>query len=169
MVLRHAVQQICKKALIEARKIEQAFTQQLAERKNARPAYPRYNSGYPQQAYSLHYEGICSHLSIEDFSRVDAMIALRMRANGHSPNAVFSAIRECAPTIRTEREKRRNWSAYAERTVNYAFGVAGDRDLIKYGKYMGTWQRIENLTQAAFHTEASEQTSYQTQSFRRLY
>ena len=72
------------------------------------------------------------------------MIALRMRANGHSPNAVLSDIRECAPTIRTGTAKRRNWPAYAERTVNYAFGYTGDKDLRRYDKYKLLWARIEN-------------------------
>ena len=143
VVLRHAVQQICKKALIEARKIEQAFTQQLAARKKVRPDYLSLNPGDPHTAYFLHYENIRSHLSIEDFSRVDAMIALRMRANGHSPNAVLSAIRECAPTIRTGRDKRRDWADYAARTVNYAFGVAGGRDLQRNKKYINLWIQIE--------------------------
>jgi len=148
VLLRHAVQQICKKALIEARKIEQALAQQLAERKKARPVYPAFTSGDPQQAYFLHYENIRAHLSIEDFSRVDAMIALRMRANGHSPNAVLTAIRECAPTIRTGRDKRRNWPAYAERTMNYAFGFAGDRDLQRNERYLGLWRKIEGISES---------------------
>ena len=75
---------------------------------------------------------------------MDAMIALRMRANGHSPNAVLSAIREYAPVIRTGTDKRRNWPAYAERTVNYAFGYTGYKDLRRYDKYKLLWARIEN-------------------------
>ncbi len=72
------------------------------------------------------------------------MIALHMRANGYSPNAVLSAIRECAPTIRTGTDKRRNWDAYAERTTNYAFGFAGDRDLMKNERYRKLWLKIED-------------------------
>ena len=37
-------------------------------------------------------KNIRGHITVEDFSRVDAMIALRMRANGHSPDAVLAAI-----------------------------------------------------------------------------
>jgi len=81
--------------------------------------------------------------TVEDFSRVDAMIALRMRANGHSPEAVLAAIRDCAPSIRTGIEKRRNWPAYAERTINYAFGYAGDRDLQRNAQYIELWRKIE--------------------------
>lgn len=71
------------------------------------------------------------------------MIALRMRANGHSPDAVPAAIGDCAPSIRTGTEKRRNRPAYAERTMNYAFGYAGDRDLQRNARYLKLWQEIE--------------------------
>ncbi len=142
--LRHAIQQVCRKAIVEARKIEQTMAKQAAERKKARPAYAVFNPGDPQQAYFAHYDNIRSHLTIEDFSRVDSMIALRMRANGHSPEAVLAAIRDCAPQIRTGTEKRRNWPAYAERTMNYAFGFAGDRDLQRNARYINLWKKIEN-------------------------
>ena len=74
------------------------------------------------------------------------MIALMMRANGHSPEAVLAAIRDCAPQIRTGTEKRRDWQRYAERTMNYAFGYAGDRDLIKNKQYKKFWQSVESAT-----------------------
>ena len=44
----------------------------------------------PQAAYFAHYENIRAHITVEDFSRVDAMIALRMRANGHSRKQCLS-------------------------------------------------------------------------------
>ena len=140
-LLRFAVQQICKKALVEARKLEQAFMAKMKQRQKTVFAPSVQTS--PQTAYFAHYENIRAHLTIEDFSRVDAMIALRMRANGHSPEAVLAAIRDCAPSIRTGMEKRRNWPAYAERTMNYAFGYAGDRDLQKNARYLGLWRNIE--------------------------
>lgn len=67
------------------------------------------------------------HFLIEDFSRVDVMIVLWMRANGHSPQAVLDVSRDCAPAIREGSAKRRNWQAHAEHTMNYAFGYVGDR------------------------------------------
>lgn len=97
-----------------------------------------------RKAYFAHYKNIRSHLTIEDFARVDAMIALRMRANGHPSEAVLAAIRDCAPQIRIGTKKRRNWPAYAERTMNYAFGFAGDRDLQRNARYLELWKRIEN-------------------------
>mgnify|MGYP000150400784 CR=1 FL=1 len=81
---------------------------------------------------------------IEDYSRVDAMIALRMRANGHSWEAVAETIRTCAPTIRDPKAGR-NWQRYAERTADYAFGIAGDWDLERNARYWEMWRRIEWL------------------------
>ena len=134
---------------MEARKIEQELAREEAARRRAKPpTYIPLTPGNPQSAYFAHYENIRSHISIEDFSRVDAMIALRMRANGHSPEAVFTAIRDCAPEIREGTAKRRNWAAYAERTMNYAFGYAGDRDLQRNERYLGLWRKIENLPNA---------------------
>ena len=129
-------------------KLEQAMSNMAAERRKSKPVFTVLNHGNPQQAYFAHYENIRSHLTIEDYSRVDAMIALRMRANGHSPEAVLAAIRDCAPQIRTGTEKRRNWPAYAERTMNYAFGYAGDRDLLKNARYLELWHRVENKEKA---------------------
>ncbi len=143
-LLRFAVQQVCKKALVEARKLEQAFQAKMKQRQQT--AFAPTIQTSPQAAYFAHYENIRSYITVEDFSRVDAMIALRMRANGHSPEAVLTAIRDCAPQIRTGTEKRRDWQRYAERTMNYAFGYAGDRDLIKNEQYKKFWQSVEFVT-----------------------
>ncbi len=144
-LLRFAVQQICKKAIVEARKLEQAFQAKMRQRQKTVFAPTVQTS--PQAAYFAHYENIRAHITVEDFSRVDAMIALRMRANGHSPEAVLAAIRDCAPSIRTGTEKRRNWQSYAERTANYAFGYAGDRDLQRNANYLQLWQKIECISE----------------------
>ena len=81
-------------------------------------------------------------MTIEDYSRVDAMIALRMRSNGHSRESVEETIHICAPTIR-DSPTGRNWQRYAERTVNYAFGPAGDRDLERNARYRELWGKVE--------------------------
>ena len=73
---------------------------------------------------------------------MDAMIALRMRSNGHSRESEEEAIHICAPTIR-DSPTGRNWQRYAERTVNYAFGPAGDRDLERNARYRELWGKVE--------------------------
>lgn len=121
--------------IVEKNKIREKNKKFLSERGS-------HSVGSPDAAYKAHYENIQRHLSITDFSRVDAMIALRLRATGHSYDAVRAAIERCAPVIR-EKNERRNWEQYAERTANYAFGVAGDRELIRHAAYIDHWRRIE--------------------------
>ena len=103
---------------------------------------PDFRPGDPASAYYAHLENIRRYLSIEDYSRVDAMIALRMRSNGHSRESVEETIRTCAPTIR-ETQTGRKWQRYAERTADYAFGPAGDRDLERNERYRELWRKIE--------------------------
>ena len=62
-------------------------------------------------------------------SRQDAWVALLMRADGHSREAVTDAIWRSAPELR--REEKRDWRRYATRTAAYAFGLAGDMALAK--------------------------------------
>lgn len=103
---------------------------------------PDFRPGDPAAAYYAHLENIRRHLTIEDYSRVDAMIALRLRSNGHSREAVEETIRACAPTIR-DSQTGRNWQRYAERTADYAFGPAGDRDMERNERYREMWRRVE--------------------------
>ena len=72
------------------------------------------------------------------------MIALRMRSNGHGREAVAETIRACAPTIR-DTQTGRNWQRYAERTTDYAFGPAGDRNLERNERYRELWRRVEGM------------------------
>lgn len=134
----------CGKALELSRRIEREYAEVAAKRKAERRTFQPTTSrpGDPASAYYAHLENIRRHLSIEDYSRVDAMIALRMRSNGHSRDAVAETIRACAPTIR-ETQAGRNWQRYAERTADYAFGVAGDVDLAKNQRLRELWRRIE--------------------------
>lgn len=60
----------------------------------------------------------------ESSSRQDARIALLMRAEGHSREAVAEAIRRSAPELR--QKEKRDWRRYAARTAAYAFGLGGD-------------------------------------------
>ena len=96
-------------------------------------------------AYHAHFDNIRANLAIEDYSRVDAMIAVRMRATGHSQQEVASAIQTCAPELR-ERRAGRNWQRYAERTARYAFGPAGDNVIARNEKYLEHWRSIEDRT-----------------------
>ena len=147
--LSYSVRQECQKTLIEARKIEQAFTTAKQHRERLAthsPLLAAQGAANLQFAYFKHWEDIRAHITIEDFSRVDAMIALRLRANGHSQKEVEETIRACAPII-GDRRAARNWQRYAERTAVYAFGHAGDRDMERNVRYQEVWHRVEKFTE----------------------
>ena len=134
----------CGKALVLARAIDREYAE-AAQEKRVRPrVILTARPGDPARAYYNHLDNIRRHLTIEEFSRVDAMIALRMHANGHSREAVEETIRACAPIIR-EAQFGHNLQRYAERTTDYAFGVAGDRDLAKNKRYMELWRKVEGI------------------------
>ena len=128
-----------------AREIELAAKAQRERRKKeekerrsmARP-------GSPIAAYHAHLANIRRHLAVDDASRVDSMIALRMRATGHDQGAIEEAIRACAREMRGT-EERRDWNRYAERTAAYAFSVAGDHSLERHRNYVAHWKRIEGI------------------------
>jgi hypothetical protein len=64
-------------------------------------------------------------------SRLDAMIALRIRLSGYNFGDVGNKIYRQARPLRQEQEHR-EWKDYARRMVIYAFGVAGDIDIAAF-------------------------------------
>ena len=83
------------------------------------------------------------------------MIALRLRATGHSPEAVLTAVFQCAPGIRQGNGKKegRNWHQFAERTTAYAFGTAGDVTLAKNERFLEHWRKIEGQKESIMKQE----------------
>ena len=141
----------CAKALELSRRIERECAAAEAKRQQAYPPRPAPQTAHPGStvsAYYAHYEDIRKRITTEDLSRVDAMIAVRLRATGHSQEAIVAALLQCAPTIRQSCPKRetRNWHRYAERTAAYAFGVAGDVALAKNERLLEHSRKVENLT-----------------------
>jgi hypothetical protein len=78
-----------------------------------------------------------------DFSRVDAMIAVRLRVTGHAQHDIQDALREFAPTTR-EKQHGRNWQDYARRTAAYAFGAEGSTQASALSKYLEQWKALEH-------------------------
>jgi hypothetical protein len=61
-----------------------------------------------------------------DMSRVDALVAVRLRLAGFSQLEVEAAVLECvSPQI--QKNEDRDWVAYAKRAATYAFGAGGAR------------------------------------------
>ena len=97
-------------------------------------------------AYWNHYDDIIKRQRLKDLdlSRVDSMIAVRMRVTGHDQLAIEHAIRHCALAIRKQNKDGKNWDDYALRTARYAFSASGDRQVEQCAKYQKQWKKIEN-------------------------
>ena len=124
----------------------------------------------PNGAYWTHYRDILSkHTGGQpDYSRIDAMIGVRMRVTGYAQGDVQSAIEQNAPAMRreamsadafTEKYRNRDWSRYAaETTGNYVYGPRG---AIQYGKaqpYLPLYLRLEgrSMTQQRQQQETQQ-------------
>jgi hypothetical protein len=83
----------------------------------------RQKPGDSLAAYAAHREAVVKEEAGQDASRIDALVALRMRADGHSRESVVEAIRQAAPEAYVQGRDR---VRYAERAAAYAFGIAGD-------------------------------------------
>ncbi len=101
-------------------------------------------------AYWQHREDVLKRLRAGspaevDWSRLDAMIAVRMRVTDHEQSEIEGAILQCAETGRPvdKRDGHHNWDDYAERTAKYAFSTDGDRQFAKLHKYRRQWLRLE--------------------------
>ena len=82
----------------------------LAAARAMSPAQP-VPAGSARAAYYAHYANIREHFADADLSRIDSMIAVRLRATGHSPQDVAEALYECAPTVSGKTPKAATGSA----------------------------------------------------------
>jgi len=100
------------------------------------------------RVYAAHAGHIaaCRGADGQDASRLDYMIAIRMRATGHSREAVMAAIASASPEIA---ERKRNVGDYVRRTADAAFGASGQRDVEKYGRWIPSWRNLEAATNPA--------------------
>jgi hypothetical protein len=142
----------CLKTLALSSQIDAEYQRQAAsraaqqpERSRAKPALElAATSGSAIDAYQRHYRDVLErqHGSEVDLSRVDSMIAVRMRVTGHDQAAIEGAILRCAPAIR-QKDEGRDWSDYAQRTARYAYSAAGDRQAEQLAKYRQQWLKLE--------------------------
>jgi hypothetical protein len=140
----------CVKTLALSSQIDAQYQQQ-AEQKAQRPertAKPALElaaaSGSTIDAYQRHYRDVLKRQrgGEVDLSRVDSMIAVRMRVTGHQQADIEGAIRQCAPAARPKDEGR-DWNDYAQRTARYAYSASGDRQAADLGKYRQQWEKLE--------------------------
>ena len=144
----------CKAVQSMSWRLQQEMSKAREERqKEMRQRAAHVQSCSATEAYYAHYDNIREIYSGDnmDLSRVDAMIAVRMRANGHSQADIESAIAQCAPTIRDRQDVRQHrWHDYAARTANYAFSMAGDIALHRHESQRRNWERVEEEVRRRF-------------------
>jgi hypothetical protein len=143
--LRHAVACTCDRAYalsyVVARQLDEEIRVAQAQRPRVFASAP---ASLPRSAYEAHYRDIVARLKDQrvDLSRVDSMVAVRLRATGHEWADIADTLEVCAPTIRSTDESR-NWHDYAQRTARYAFGPEGTRMLGKISRYRDQFFRLE--------------------------
>jgi hypothetical protein len=151
-VLLEAGGEICKKAEARLADIRHEHLRQMEQKKEVE----RHLSSLPGssvEAYWNHYENILEYQGTpDDYSKLDSMIALRLKLTGHSRAAVQNALEICAPqarkqdfseTVYKEKYEGRNWRDYAKRTADYAFGGRAVEQESRLGKFFNTFLRIE--------------------------
>ena len=146
----------CVKTLALSSQINTAY-QQAAEQAQEAPTKVRQPEGMAKpvqelgeasggvvDAYQRHYQDVLKRQKggEVDLSRVDAMIAVRLRVTGHEQADIEAALRQCAPATRPK-EEARDWGDYAQRTARYAYSAAGDRQAADLGKYRQQWEKLE--------------------------
>lgn len=101
--------------------------------------------GSTEDTYQRHLKDVLEDNRREgrvmDISRVDSMVAVRMRVTGHSQADIEGAIRKCGPAI--QGKAVRNWEDYAKRTGEFAFGAAGLRQAANVEKDRERLMKIE--------------------------
>jgi len=143
--LRHAAACTCNRAYalscVVARQLDEEIRVVHAQRTHVSAAAP---TSLPRSTYEAHYRDIVARLKDQhiDLSRVDSMVAVRLRAPGHKQADIADILEVCAPAIRST-EEGRNWHDYALRTARYAFGPEGTRMLAKIDRYRDQFCRLE--------------------------
>jgi hypothetical protein len=95
----------------------------------------------PSMAYQLHRADILNRIEVRNASQLDWMIAVRMRVTGHDQQAIAQALKENASQGREA--ENRNWTNYAKRTADAAFGPRGNRECARSEQRAEAWARVE--------------------------
>ena len=144
--LRHAVACTCDRAYALSCVIARQLDEEVRVAQARRPPIPvAAPAAFSHSAYEAHYRDIVARHNKEEsinWSRVDSMVALRLRVTGHDQAAIAAIIEACAPTIRPA-GKTHNWHDYARRTATYAFGPKGELTLAKIERHRDQFLRLE--------------------------
>lgn len=151
--LAYAEARECPKALTDAAVIARELDQvaQVVKAQAPSPAHTAAPGGSPMaELYAAHRQDIIArqeggHI---DLSRVDAMVAVRLRLTGHDQAEIAATLETCAPAVRPTTEGR-NWRDYAQRTARYAFGPEGVLTAARLERYRDQFLRLEGRDPAA--------------------
>lgn len=94
-----------------------------------------------ETAYHSHKRDILNRVEVANPSRLDWMIAVRLRVTGHDQQAIAAALQIHAKEGRAE--EARNWSNYAERTAEAVFGARGNRESATNQPRANAWAQVE--------------------------
>lgn len=130
--------------ITEAEQKEQELREALEQQKQLRP-------GDPYKAYYVHANNIKQHMPKIDDSTLDAMIALRMRSNGHSKEAITKAITRMTSVARMTWDKHKQ--KHAESVADFAFGLQGTHDMMRNKSYWPIWRKVEGVQEVQHQKE----------------
>lgn len=149
VTLRHAEACVCDRAIAMSRVIARRLDEEALAAREQRPLLTSGSHLSSNTVYEAHHQDILLNLKDEsiDYSRIDAMIAERMRLTGHSQSDIQAIMEVCAPAIRPV-PQRRDWAAYANRTAAYAFSAKADRQLERIERYRDRFLRLEGRISA---------------------
>jgi hypothetical protein len=108
----------------------------------------------PNGAYWIHYRDIAAKFAgTMDYSRIDGMVGVRMKATGYSREQIREAIETNAPAMRREsmtgqefdaKYKNKDWPRYARETAdNFVFGLRGLSQYESARKYRPRLMKLE--------------------------
>jgi hypothetical protein len=157
---------VCGKTLLELEAIHASLKEAEEKAKQAAETVKRVSTDRftgandPNGAYWAHYRDIAAKFTgAMDYSRIDAMIGVRMRTTDHSRGDVQSAIENNAPAMRREtmsagvfdaKYRNRDWERYASETAGkFIFGPGGAVQFEKALDYRPLYMRIEGRDAAA--------------------
>jgi Large polyvalent protein-associated domain 7 len=95
----------------------------------------------PSISYRSHKVDILNRIEVQNPSRLDWMIAVRMRVTGHSQEIIANMLKENAKVGRAA--ENRDWSNYADRTAEAVFGPRGDRECATNQPRAFAWAKVE--------------------------
>lgn len=138
---------ICEKASADEKRILSGIAiQEKAERRKTdiRTAHGT-ALRTPHDVYMVHAKDIIGTLGggVNNWNRLDGMVAVRMKITGFDKKAIEEAIAEGGFDIRPESERKKLFAGHAKRMAEYVESVAGQRAVNRYLGCKYKWLQLE--------------------------